>query len=101
MVQFKPDTAWEPAPRRVGAPAIEVPAILSEWLEYTLRERKVCEIPADPDDEGTKDLLRAGRIYCTRQGRKFHYQFITEDGNTVLQFRMRDARVYKKRGLPR
>lgn len=101
MVQFKDDTAWQRPPSRVGAPAVEVPEVLSEWLEFTYRERKVCSIPADPDDVGTKELLRAGRIYCERQGKKFHDQFVIEDGATVLQFRMRDARVYKRKGLPR
>lgn len=103
MVQFRDDTAWAAPPKRdrgPGAPPVEVPEILSEWLEYTYRKGKVCEIPAEEGDEGTQELLRAARIYCTRQGRKFHHQWITDDeGKTVLQFRMRDARTYKRRSI--
>jgi hypothetical protein len=101
MVQFKSDAAWKKPPSRAGAPPVEVPQVLVEWLELTYRRRKVCMIQADPDDQGTQELMRAARIYCERQGKKFHHQFVTDGNDTVLQFRMRDARVYKKKGLPR
>lgn len=100
MVQFKDDTAWQKAPTRRGAPPVEVPQVLVEWLEHTYRDNKVCTILADPDEQGVKDLLRAARIYCERHFLKFHYQFVTQDSDTVLQFRMRDPRVYTRKGLP-
>ena len=102
QVQFKPDTAWrKPARDPRGAPPTEVPQILIEYLELTYRRGSVCELPdVDENDRDTVELLRAARIYCDRKGRKFHYQFIEgEDGRTVLQFRMRDPRTYKRKAI--
>lgn len=101
MVAFKADEAWVKAPDRRGAPLTEVPEILAEWLEHTYSKGTLCEIPADEDDAGTEELLRAARIYCDRQGRKFHSQFIDLDGVSTLQFKMRDKRPYQRKRIPR
>lgn len=100
MVEFQEKETWEPAPPKAprGRSAVHVPEVLATWLEKTYRDGKVCTLPVTEEDEGVADLLRTARIYCERQKKKFDHRFkTTDDGSSILAFRMRDPRPYKPR----
>lgn len=96
MVEFQGKDAWEPNPPKGprGRSAVKVPETLAVWLEKTYRDSQVCKISLTPEEDGAADLLRAARIYCERQKKKFDHRF-TDDG--ILMFRMRDPRPYAPR----
>lgn len=100
MAQFEDEkTAW----RRPGATRIEIPPQLAQLLERTYKTGQVCNMEiVDADDQSTRDLVRAGRLYCERKGKRWAHQFATdEDGTNRIRFRMRDKRVYNKRTTTR
>lgn len=99
MVEFEEKEKWEETPKGPrGRSAVHVPEALATWLEKTYRDGQICKIPLKEEDEGVPDLLRAARIYCERQKKKFDHRFkIEADGTSNLVFRMRDPRRYSPR----
>lgn len=99
MVEFQEKEEWEETPKgRRGRSAVHVPEALADWLEKTYRDGQICKIPLREDDDAVPDLLRAARIYCERQKKKFDHKFKTDDdGTSSLVFRMRDPRPYSPR----
>lgn len=97
MVKF----TEEPVRTRKGAPRVHIPDEIAQWCEHTYTKGVSCEVPIGPDDEETPMILRALRIYATRQNKAISYQFITDNGSTFLRFRMRDKLVMKKAELPK
>lgn len=94
-VQFEESETW----RRRGAPAVEIPAEIAQWMDATYESGKVAVIAAE-DDSDTDSFVRLLHIYARRNGKKCDTQFFMKNGASHLRFRMRDARGYT-RDVPR
>jgi hypothetical protein len=88
---FRPDVQDRPT-----RPRVSVPPNVRQAMDATYRDRTVCELPAQDDDD-SRLFLRLCRLYAERQGRKLIYEFTTDvDGRSCLLFKMRDKRKYTK-----
>jgi len=92
--QIRSNNRW----RGRGAPALQVDPVLIQYLEASYREDTCIELPADPEDQDTKDLIRMIKVYANRQRKSAQVQFFEEDGASHLRFRMRDKRPYVRKG---
>ena len=80
----------EPVGIRRGAPRVHIPDEIADWCEHTYAKNKSCEVPLAPDSEEAAAVLRALRIYASRQDKAISHKFRVIDGEDVLRFRMRD-----------
>lgn len=103
MVLFVPDEKWEHVDSR-GRPSgrVIVPQVLAGWLDQTYRDQTVCLLPAEADEDGVQELLRAGSRHATRQGLRFQWSFGRHQDQPVLKLRMRDrlVRQQARRAVP-
>jgi len=97
MVKFTED----PVLTRKGAPRVHIPDEIADWCEHTYARNVTCEIPLGPDSEETPVILRALKIYATRQDKAISHQFTTVNGEDVLRFRMRDKLKMRRAPLPK
>lgn len=94
MVVFKPAERENLA----GAPRIDLPPALVEWLDQTYRDRTVCEL-AVPHDQ-VPEFIRLCRIHAARRELTISYRMTWKDQAEHLEFRMKDKRPYNRQDQP-
>ena len=94
-IQFVPQTAW----RARGAPRIEVPGEIQEWMDRCYRDGELVELVIEPGENvgGFERLLRA---HATHRGLAAKIQHFRRDGKNYIRFGMADKRGYAT-GAPR
>lgn len=93
MVKFKPGEEWPD----MRPDAMHIPEMLAQWLDKTYQEKLFVEIPVDPDENHTGDIIRAAKIYCRRQKKALRHEMSQHGRQTVLRLKMRDVRPYVRK----
>lgn len=95
---FIPPEQW----RGRGAPKVEVPREIREWLDYTYEQNVVRREPIDEDaGEDVARFIRLMNLHAKHRGLVAHHQFVKDErGRRCIQFRMTDRRTYDT-SLPR